>query len=146
MNVEEAQLPLADTVVGETMLFLKAFDDMGEGQLTLEQVNESIDRLAFGIQALDMARSSPENWAEIAPGQISSYDYLWPCEQILLFILANYAAIHAAFVRDTECPLISPRSLAWEVLTLEWLPFEMGNEELLKMLLAHPAAQVPQDE
>lgn len=143
MAAAEPQIALADMVVAETMLFFKAFDEMERGTLALEVVDEGIDRLAFGIQALDVARSAPDHWQEISPGRISSYEYLWPCEQVMLFLLANYAALHAASNRGVDCPLISPASLAWEILSLEWLPHEMASETLLGEFLAHPASQAP---
>ena len=145
MTAEQPVMTLVDTVLGQTLIFFKDFDEMTAGRLALDTVDERLDILALGIQSTNLARSNPDQWMELVPGPISSYEYLWPCEQVMLFLLANYAAIHASLQRDVECPLISPQSLAWEILSLEWLPGEAGSSELVERFLAHPAAQVPKD-
>lgn len=144
MISEEPAMTLVDTVLSQALLFFKDFDEMTAGQLALDTVDERLEILALGIQSTDLARSNPDQWMELVPGPISSYEYLWPCEQVMLFLLANYAAIRASFQRGVQCPLISPQSLAFEILSLEWLPGEAGSSGVAERFLAHPAAQVPQ--
>jgi hypothetical protein len=132
---------LVDIVLSEVVAFLRVFEEMQDGRVTLEQVDERIDALGLAIQSIDVARSNPESWAEFLPRPISAYEYLWPCEQVMLFLLANHAAFHASLGRGIDGPFMSPESIAGEVLSLDWLPREVGNQELFDVFLAHPAAQ-----
>lgn len=143
MAVSEPQLTLADLVLGEALLFFKAFGEMTEGALTQDTVDERIDTLALGIQSTDVARSNPEAWVGLAPGSISAYERLWPCEQIMLFLLANYAALRVSLGRGIECPIMAPESIAQEILALDWFAHEVGSQALLEQFLAHPATQPP---
>jgi hypothetical protein len=143
MAVSEPELTLADLVLGEALLFFKAFGEMTEGALTQDVVDERIDTLALGIQSTDVARSNPEAWVELAPGSISTYEHLWPCEQIMLFLLANYAAFRVSLGRGIDCPIMAPESIAQEILRLDWFAHEVSNEALLEHFLAHPATQPP---
>jgi len=141
MAAGEPEMTLADLVLAEVLMFFKALGDMTEGALTLDVVDERIDTLALGIQSTDLARSNPESWVELAPGPISAYERLWPCEQIMLFLLANYAALRVSFGRGIECPFMAPESIAREILELDWFPYEVGSQTLLEQFLAHQAAQ-----
>lgn len=134
-------MTLADLVLGEALMFFKAFGEVTEGALTRDAVDERIDTLALGIQSTDVARSNPESWAELVPGPISAYEHLWPCEQIMLFLLANYAALRVSLGRGIECPIMAPESIAQEILALDWFPYEVSSQALLEQFLAHPAAQ-----
>lgn len=137
-------MTLADLVLAEVLMFFKAFGDMTEGALTRDAVDERIDTLALGIQSTDLARSNPESWTELVPGPISAYERLWPCEQIMLFLLANYAALRVSLGRGIECPFMAPESIAQEVLELDWFPYEVSNQALLEQFRAHRAAQPPE--
>jgi hypothetical protein len=143
MAASEPEMTLADLVLAEALMFFKAFGDLTEGALTRDAVDERIDTLALGIQSTDLARSNPESWIELAPGPISVYERLWPCEQIMLFLLANYAAFRVLLGREIECPFMAPESIAQEVLGLDWFPHEVSSQALLEQFLAHPAAQLP---
>lgn len=137
-------LTLADAVVGETLIFFAAFDKAERGELSLEEVDACIDNIAIVVQSLDIARSNPQTWPDHLVAWTSSYDHLWPAERTLLYLLANYGAYHSAFRQQIDLPLISPESIAREVLALAWLPQEVTGEELLTTFLAHPASQVPE--
>jgi hypothetical protein len=136
-------MTLADALVGEALLFFAAFDKAERGELSLEDVDARIDNLAIVIQSLDVARGNPEHWVDHLVAWTSSYDHLWPAERTMLYLLANYGAYHSAMRQQIDLPLISPESIAREVLTLEWLPEETTEEKLLAAFLAHPASQVP---
>ena len=141
------ELTLADTLVGEAMIFFRAYEKSQRGELTLEEVDQRIDMLGIVVQSLDVAGGNPETWPEHMVSRTSSYDHLWPSERILLFLLANYAALHAVLRRDDlELPLIAPESIAREILALEWISEEMTVEPLATAFLAHPASQVPSGE
>jgi hypothetical protein len=144
--VAAGEMTLADAIVVETMVFFSAHEEGERGELTLDRIDDRIDALAIVIQSLDVARSNPQSWSEHLVARTSSYEHLWAAEQVLLFLLANYAAYRAAIRKKIELPLISPQSLAMEVLALEWLPHEVTvGEGALAAFLAHPAAQVPRD-
>ncbi len=120
MNAPE--LTLADTLVGEAMIFFAAYEKSRQGDLTLEYVDERIDMLGIVVQSLDVAGGNPEAWSEHLITPTSSFDHLWPSERILLFLLANYAALHAVLRRgDLQLPLIAPEAIAREILALEWI-------------------------
>ncbi|HXR32024.1 MAG TPA: hypothetical protein VN752_12910 [Solirubrobacterales bacterium] len=140
--MDARKLPtLADLVLSEAVTFLRVFEEMKDGRVTLDQIDERIDALGLEIQAIDVARSNPQSWEEHVPRPISAYEHLWPCEQILLFLLANHAAFHASLGRGIDGPFMSPESIAGEVLSLDWLIRDAENRELLDVFLAHPAVQ-----
>lgn len=136
-------LTLADTVVAEALIFFSAYDRAERGELSMEEVDARIDNLAIAIQSLDVARSNPDNWFEHLVAPTSSYEHLWPAERTFLYLLANYAAYHSAMRQQIDLPLISPQSIAREILALEWLPEESSGEGLLATFLEHPASQIP---
>jgi hypothetical protein len=144
--VASGDLTLADTLVAEALLFFNAYEKSERGELTLEEIHERIDMLGIAIQGLDVARSNPDSWPEYLSAETSSYEHLWPAEQLKLFLLANYAALHASIRKDLGLPVISLESIAREVLLLEWVPYETTNEELLESFLSHPASQAPRSE
>jgi hypothetical protein len=137
-------LTLADALVGEVLIFFAAFDKAERGELSLEEVDARIDNIAIVVQSLDVARGNPETWSDHLVAWTSSYDHLWPAERTLLYLLANYSAYHSAMRQEIDLPLISPESIARELLSLAWLPQEVSGEEVLAAFLAHPASQVPE--
>jgi hypothetical protein len=145
-RVAPGDLTLADALVGEALFFFDAYEKSERGKLTLEEVDRRIDMLGFAIQGLDVARSNPDSWPEYLPAQTSSYDHLWPAEQLKLFLLANYAAFHASIRKELALPVISLESIAREVLALKWIPHEATNGALLECFLSHPASQAPKFE
>ena len=136
-----AELTLGDSVLWHVLQFFDAFDRAADGTLILDEVDEQIDVLALGAQTIDQARSNPGEWAELVPAPTSAYEHLWPAEQILLFLLANYGALHAAVRQGMQVPLMSAESLAHEVLDQEWISQE-ASPPLVNRFLAHPASQV----
>lgn len=145
-RVAPDDLTLADALVGEALFFFNDYEKSERAELTLEEVDKQIDMLAVAIQGLDVARSNPGSWPEYLPAQTSSYDHLWPAEQVMLFLLANYAALHVWIRKDLEMPVISLESIAREVLALKWIPHEATNGALLERFLSHPASQAPKFE
>jgi hypothetical protein len=141
-----SQLSLADIVVTEAVLFFGAYEEAEQGELRLEVVDERIDGLGMAVQWLDLSRSNPDSWAEHLGSPTSAYEHLWPAQQFLLFLLGNYAALHAAIRKETQVPLMAHESIAWEVLSMEWIQHETTVEGLLEEFLAHPASQVPQSD
>jgi hypothetical protein len=143
--VSTRELTLADALVGEAVVFFSALEKSQRGELTLAEVDERIDLLAIIVQSLDVAGGNPDTWSEHLVAPTSSYEHLWPAERILLFLLANYGALHAVLRNDAiELPLIAPESIAREILVLEWVAQETTAEDALAAFLAHPASQVPE--
>jgi hypothetical protein len=139
----KGDLSLADSLVGEVMFFFRAYEDAERGELTLERIYERIDSLGISTQILDFARSNPDDWYDHLHATTTSYEHLWPVQQIKLFLLSNYAALHVTLRKGLVLPVISLPSIAREVLLLEWIPYEVTNEELLALFLEHPASQTP---
>jgi hypothetical protein len=139
-------LTLADSIVGGALFFFGDYEEIERGELPLEKVQGRIDMLGVSTQALDLARSNPDNWSEYLHVGTSSYEHLWPAQRLELLLLSNYAALHVTLRRGLPLFLISPESIAREVLSLEWIPREATNEELLEIFLAHPASQAPKAE
>jgi hypothetical protein len=139
----QGDLTLADSIVGEALVFFHVYEEAERGELTLEKVDERIDMLGISTQALDLARSNPNDWSEYLHATTSEYEHLWPAQQLQLILLSNYAALHATLRKDVVLPLVSLESIAQEVLLLEWIPHETTNKELLQIFLAHPASQAP---
>ncbi len=138
------ELTLADTLVGEAVIFFVVYEEKPTGGIELGvRINERIDMLGIVVQSLDVAGGNPETSSEHLIAPTSSFDHLWPSERILLFLLANYAALHAVLRRgDLQLPLIAPEAIAREILALEWISQEMTVESLATAFLAHPASQV----
>jgi hypothetical protein len=138
-------LSLGDIVVSEALVYFDKYEKAASGALKLDEVDERIDELGIAVQSLDLARSDPGNWSEHL-GVSTAYDHLWPAQQFLLFLLGNYAALHAAVRRESQVPLMAPESIAWEVLSMDWLQSEVTIEGLIERFLAHPVSQVPQSD
>jgi hypothetical protein len=139
-----SNISLADIVLTEAVLFFGAYEEAQSGELRLDIVDERIDALGIAVQSLDLARSNPENWFEHLGSPTSTYENLWPAQQFLLFLLGNYAALHAAIRKEMQVPLMAPESIAWEVLSMEWVQHEATVAGLVDGFLAHPCSQVPQ--
>lgn len=140
------ELSLADVILGEALIFFSSSEKAERAALALEEVDERIDALALAVQALDLARSQPGNWAEYSPAWTGLYENLWPAQKLLLFLLGNYAALHASIRKKMQVPLMSPESIAWEVTAMKWVQHEATVEGLLQRFLQHPASQVPRSD
>jgi hypothetical protein len=147
--VAPGDLTLADTLVGEVLFFFNAYEKSERGELTLEEVDKRIDMLGVAIQGLDVARSNPDSWPEYLSAETSSYDHLWPAEQVDLFLRANYAALHASIRKDLGLPVISLESIAREVLLLKVDPSrgdERGSARALSLAPLRVRRQGPSDD
>jgi hypothetical protein len=139
-----SNISLADIVLTEAVLFFGAYEEAERGELGLELVDERIDALGIAVQYLDLSRSQPDSWHEHLGSPTSSYDNLWPAQQFLLFLLGNYAGLHAAIRKEMQMPLMAPESIAWEVLSMEWVQHEATVAGLVDEFLTHPFSQVPE--